>query len=265
MRYLIILLIGIFPAKVYSQVKGLSASKLVSLSTQSVPYHQIEFEPSFSFFSANERWTNSHDREQLYRQDDSIALAKELGFRFTYGIGNKTELGSYITSNTSTIAVSVKHKFFDNSKVSFAGLGGVNIYSGDGVYSRQLCTDENGTSVVAGLIGNIELSEKWSADMDAQSQVFLNKDFNADCQNTFANLDVSFRAAKKLQVINSFNYYRGNDKAGNIINERFTITPGAVFESSGQFIVVVGFPVDVWGRNTEIYRGISFALTILFD
>jgi hypothetical protein len=95
--------------------------------------------------------------------------------------------------------------------------------------------------------------------------VFVKKGLRSSCSNTFANFDVSYRPIPAIQFINSFNYYHGNDKAENILSDRFTITPGAAFESSDHFIVVVGIPMDVWGRNAEIFKGLSFALTILFD
>ncbi len=264
--FFILLMVVIIPfSQIKSQVKGLSASKLVSLTTQPVPYHKIEFEPSFSFFSAHHRWTNSHERELLYNSKDSIEIAKELGFRFTYGVGENTEVGSYITSNTGTIAFSVKHKFFDNSKVSFAGLAGTTIFSQDGLYSRQLCNNENGISYIGGLIGNIIMNDKWSADFDIQNQMFIKKGIHSSCNNTFANLDVSYRPIPSLQLINSFNYSHGSVNAERMGSDRFTLTPGVALESSDHFIVVVGLPLDVWGRNAEIYKGMSFALTILFD
>lgn len=267
MRWLYISLIAVTVpfVQIHSQVKGLSASKLVSLTTQPVPFHKIEFEPSFSFFSAHHRWTDSHERELLYSSKDSVEIAKELGFRFTYGVGKNTEVGSYITSNTGTIAFSLKHKFFDNSKVSFAALAGTTIFSQDGLYSRQLCNDENGISYIGGLIGNVILNEKWSADFDIQRQVFVKREFRSSCSNSFANFDLSYRPVPSIQLINSFNYYHGNDRAEKVQSDRFTITPGAAFESSDHFIVVVGVPMDVWGRNAEIFKGVSFALTILFD
>lgn len=64
--------------------------------TQSVPLKQIEFEPSFSFINAKKRWTTSGKRENLFNKSESLALAKELGFRFTYGIGSKTEVGEIL-------------------------------------------------------------------------------------------------------------------------------------------------------------------------
>ncbi len=63
----------------YSQIGGISASKLVTLCTTTVPENTIEFEPAFSSSFSNKVWTS--DGSVATFLTDSIAIESDFGFR----------------------------------------------------------------------------------------------------------------------------------------------------------------------------------------
>lgn len=263
--YVLLLLLAIPFVKVDGQVKGLSASKLVALSASTVALNHLEFEPSFSFFRAENRWNSYGKKEQLYQSADSVLLSKELGFRFTYGLGEKTEIGSYICSDAGTVAISAKHRFVEKTGLMVAAFGGGSLYTSNEIYERNVCSEENGMATSLGAVSSFSISPKWSSDADFQVQQIFNDHWNSRCFGLFSNVDVSYRPKESLQLIASFNYFYGKKKDEKYTVNRFSITPGITIETASQFIVVVSFPNDVLGRNMEAFKGISFALTIMLN
>ncbi len=95
----------------YSQVGGLSASKLGTYCAETVPVQSLEFEPTFNFASTTSYFNEHNNVSDLFMSDDSIQHFASTGFRFTYGLFENFELGVTIPIDISTISFGINIKY----------------------------------------------------------------------------------------------------------------------------------------------------------
>ena len=103
-------IIILFSQNAFSQISGISASKLVVINTETVPANKIEFEPSFNI---------------LIQKSDSMPISSDFGFRFTYGLNNKTEIGISLPINMQGINWGIKYQLAHFDKLSFGMIAGI--------------------------------------------------------------------------------------------------------------------------------------------
>lgn len=79
----LILLLSIYG---FSQIGGISNSKLYSINTDAIKHHTIEFEPTVNHTSSTKYWDSNGDLQNSFSTSDSAIKNTGLSFRFTYGL-----------------------------------------------------------------------------------------------------------------------------------------------------------------------------------
>ncbi len=260
---LIIILINISNT-IYSQIGGISASKLTSFSVGTVPQGKIELEPSFSHFNSKYYWDNDNNKQSIYSTTDSIRNISAMSFRFTYGITNNLELGVSVSPDVSMSNWGMRYIIYENKKLGIAAITGMNIPLGNQTIDKKLRLADNLLSLGVGGVMSYNISDNFSTDFTAQYQFRLEESAQQDKNAMFLNLDFGYYILNhKLQLATGFGYRGVQDDNGN--HNVFTITPGVTIETGKAFIVVLYAPFDVIGKNEVVNNGFGFALTLLFN
>lgn len=169
-KVVIIVVFLIFSIDSYSQVYGISASKLAVINAKTVIKNQFEFEPGFGYYWASSYYDKDGKIKPLSNATDSTTVFQELVFRFTYGITEKFEAGMMIASDMSSLSTGVKYTLFTINNFSGGIMGGGTFANksdivaiNSGIYGKTF-------SLATGLVFSNEFSEKLSFDFDAQYQ-----------------------------------------------------------------------------------------------
>jgi len=260
---LIIILLNISNT-IYSQIGGLSASKLGSFSVGVVPNNKIELEPSFSHYSSKYYWDNDNNRKSIFSTTDSVRNISAMSFRFTYGLWDKLELGVSVSPDVLMSNWGMRYIVYENEKLGLAAITGMNIPLGNQTIDKKLRIADNLLSLGFGGVMSYSFSENFSTDFTAQYQFHLEESAHHDKNAMFLNLDFGYYIFKhQLQLATGFGYRSVQDDNGN--HNVFTITPGITVETGKTFIVVLYAPFDVMGKNEVVNNGFGFALTLLFN
>ena len=107
----VLLLLVLIMNAAYSQVAGISASKIGTFCFGTVPAKDLEFEPSFSFGKTSQTWNSESKLQNKFANGDSIETISGLAFRCTYGLTDKLEIGMSAPADVS-----------GNKKTTFSGL-----------------------------------------------------------------------------------------------------------------------------------------------
>ena len=249
-----------------AQIGGLSASKLATLCTETVPAKSIEFEPLFTINFTENAWDNAGNNFSIFPQNDSINISSSFGFRFTYGVVDNLETGISVPIDMSSIQYGIKYQIpLSNQDVRFGVMTGFNAPLGNKTISKKSNTINESASIVAGIINTYHISEKLCVDTDIQYQVFTRKTLDYHKCNIFVNSDIGYFVGKDVQLVLGFNYFY-TDNNNHLLDEyKLTINPGLTIERAKNFILVLNFPYDLKGKNTQQSFGCGMALTILID
>ncbi len=241
------ILIFIIPVSqnVFSQVGGISASKLVVINTETVPVNKIEFEPSFGIFVS---------------ESDSLKTNSDFDFRFTYGLNSKTEIGIFIPLNLNTLNWGIKYRVLEFNKLS------VGIYAG--IMNALIVNNPNDTKIsslfatyAGGITSTYQFNDKISIDFSGQFQ----NHFDAGKQdyNSFINSEIGYFIYDGLQFVTGLQYE--NHHILNSSENKFTVNTGITVEKATNFILVLNFPYQFKTKQTSSSIGFAMALTILID
>lgn len=250
----------------YSQVFGISGSKLAVLNAATVNKNQFEFEPGFGYYWASKHYDKDSKIKPLSNTTDSTALFHELVFRFTYGIIDKLEAGMMIASDMSSISAGAKYTLFTIN--SFSGgimAGGTFANKSDivavnsGIYGKTF-------SLATGFVFSNEFSEKLSLDLDAQYQ-WLRDDKVSYSHDFFANAELAYIFKNRNQLIGGFSYVLNNHthKYDGHQNYLITLNLGTSIETGKTFLFNFLFPIPIYGRNYDKLHGFSFTLTMFLN
>ena len=244
-----IAVISFLTINIYAQIGGLSASKLATICTSTVPTSTIEFEPSINISGATNKWNSNYSSSSL----DTSILSNEFGFRFTYGLFDKIETGFALPIDVSRIQWGLKYNFFNKNKLSFGSIVGLNLD-----FSNQTILTEGGV----GLVSTYQYNENLSTDFD----VHLLKTFPANNENTmksfFVGLDNGLYVGD-IQYIIGVNYQYA--EFDNVVSQNLYLSPGITVETAENFLCVFSLPLSVYGKNDYQFVNFSFALTISID
>ena len=232
-------------------VGGISNSKIIVPSTDTVPKKHIEIEPFFSY-------TCSDDTE------DSETYG--FGSRFTLGILDNLEAGfnlNYLSIEDSdnddseydfgNLETGLKYRIFDQSESSPFSLA----YQG-GVIFPTGSDEQPWIFEPAGLIITRIFSENLSSDMDF---VFS---FDEDDKITLvSNLGVGYFISEQFQPVIEASYtYENPDSVKNIPVVNGTI--GFTAPVSKMLTIIFGITYDLYTENSDDEINISAAFTFLF-
>ena len=268
MRKLIALLTIVFIleiANAQSQIGGLSVSKLSALNTETVLQFTIEFEPSFIFSYANRYWDNFAKSNSLFKNNDSLQVNSEIDFRFTYGLTPRWEAGFTLPTDVSYLSFGSKYRFSEKENYALAILNGFNLPLGNHTYHatyRHDTRSEYDVNLLLGMAASYQFNQRLSVDINPVIQGHLDRGFTHLGRRTdvFVNTDFGYYIWQGFQAIIGF-YYSKTDAS----RQTLTINPGFTVEKAKHFIVVLNFPYDAWGKNSEKQFGFGFALTIALD
>ncbi len=245
----------------FSQIGGLSGSKLISYTVDVVDNKNIEFEPSFYHFEASQYWNSHHRLQNLYTTPDTIRMITGMAFRFTYGMWNKLETGLSVSTDLSLCSFGIRYILMQKQKTGIAFITGVNIPFGNRSLNKKIRLAENTLSAGAGIVSTFSFTNNLSFDINAQYMRFLSETEDHDKGRFFFSGDIGYYIFKHtLQFIGSTGFSTINNDEGS--HQVLIFEPGFTVETGKNFIIVIGFPFDVYGKNEVKNRGFTFALTI---
>lgn len=264
-KSVIVIILIIFSGNyAFSQISGISASKLGTYCACPVPLHEIEFEPAFGTSFSRGTWNPQGKYFAYNPANDSNAFSSEFAFRFTYGIFNNMEAGIFIPVSGEMISTGIKYNF-PSLKDKFAFMAGVNIPLQSQKKNDNLFTDRDFGSYGAGIIFSSQLCEKSSLDFNIQGQKYFKNLNNGHYSDIFASTDFGFIIFYNLQTVLGV-IYKTSIFDNSIENVHLlTINPGITIESAENFILALNYPIDIMGRNVEKSQGFSLALTIMIN
>ncbi len=230
---------------VFSQIGGISASKLAVINTGTVPANKIEFEPAFNFTILN---------------SDSLQTSSDFGFRFTYGLNEKTEIGIALPVNMSDLNWGIKYHAVDFNKLSLGIIAGIkNALVVNKSEALKHTSFFNFYAV--GLVSTYQINNKLSIDFDGQIQNHFH--YSKQDIHLFLNSEIGYFIANGLQIVSGIQYE--NNFFRKTSEENFILNSGVTIEKAENFILVLNFPYKLENKKTENTLGFSLALTILID
>lgn len=229
-------------------VGGISNTKVIVPSTETVPSANFELEPFFGAVFA----------------DDSIDSKNyEAGFRFTKGIFSNLEAGfnlvflaiddSDITEadyEFGDISPGVKYRFYDTDLFSLAYQGGFTIPTSSG--------DSDWVFEPGGLILTSNFTDRLSLDVDG---VF---GFDEN-ENVFvtSNAGLGYFVTDYFQPVVELNYIYENPDEGKS-SDILSVTAGFTANLNSFTTLIIGFSWDVVSDNADDSFAVTSALTLLF-
>ena len=265
-KILLSISIVLFGFQSYSQVGGLSASKLGTLCASTVGEGNIEFEPSFAYSNTKHYFDGDGHLQALYQSSDSSKMFSGSAFRFTYGLIKDLEIGVSLPIDVSDVRFGAKYRLpFNGEKFATAILGGYTAIVGNRVYSLRHANHESTSSYYAGIIMTYNYTPKFSIDFDVQYQKHFVSTEDHHTQGLYLNTDIGYYLLEKINFIVGLNYnfqsFSDREKNSHLL----TLNTGLAIERAKHFILVLNAPFDIMGKNTYRTNGFGLALTILLD
>jgi len=232
-------------------VGGISNSKVIVPSAETVPKKHVELEPFFSFEFVEDR-------------DDTFRLGA--GARVTFGLLHNLEAGlniNYLNHENSNltdtvndfgdIEAGVKYRFIDQGEqlpFSLAYQGGVSIPTSG--------NDARWFIEPGGLILTKDFSEQFSLDTD-----FVFGIVEDDGWNFISNIGFGYFVVPWFQAVIEA-AYAYEDIDGERSTQVVNITPGFTSPVTDWLTIIIGVTPDIYADNTQKEVVISTAFTFLF-
>lgn len=251
--------------KAEAQVAGISASKLATYNAYTIERYHLEIEPSFSWMSSRSAF-NDHGSRYFYSANhDSLITSRALFLRGTYSPFKNLEIGTFITSDLSSLSVGLKYLFFNNKKFAASFIYGANW---TGLYSPVLKPgfvpepDTRVSAYVGGFALTRQFSENLSWDTDLQYQNSFSGDHSFQ-NDYFVDSELGYYVFNhQLQLIGGFSYHYQDIKTANQDAYSLVFHPGVTIETGKSYIIVLYVPIALAGKNMGIYHGINLAFTL---
>ena len=264
---LFLILLSFIYLNANAQVAGISASKLTTYNAFTIERNHLEIEPLFSWISSRSAF-NDHGGRYFYSANhDSLITSRALLLRGTYSPFKNLEIGTLIASDLNSLSVGLKYSFFDNKRFAVSFIYGAN-WSGQYSNGQKPETIPKPDTRVAAYVGGFALtrqfSEKLSWDTDLQYQTCFSGGHSFQ-NDYFVNSELGYYIFNhQLQLVGGFAYHYQNTKTVGRDDYSLVFNPGVTIETGKSYIIVLYAPVSLFGKNMEIYRGISLAFTLDF-
>ena len=263
-KHLLFSLLALFSVQLFAQIGGISGSKLRSYCVDVVDHHHIEFEPAFYYGQSRYNWNNDKELQNSFLSPDSVNRYSGVGMRFTYGLFDKLEVGVSIPLDMKTGLFGARYVLMQKKEVGLALMGGINIPMGEGNFNRGVKTEDNTTQIGIGGVFTYQKGEKFSVDANLEFDRFLKEPTSTKTGTIYTSVDAGYYVFNhQLQLISAVGYEHSHLET-TLNQSRLTIYPGATIEGKN-FIIVLTFPFDVYGRNVNKTTGFSLALTLTFE
>ncbi len=264
MKNIIIALLLVSSAPLMAQIGGLSASKLSSLTVDVVNHKKVEFEPGFFHARASKYWNQDRVLKNYYSTSDSLRMLTGMYFRFTYGLWNNLEMGVSLSSDMSLSQWGMRYVVMQKKNIALAAIAGLNIPLGNTPVDKRLRAGSNSSQAGIGVVGSLFSDKNLSLDFTAEYMHFIDQQFAQDKGGLYLSLDVGYYIwDRQLQLIGAASYQNVDSREGT--HEVLTLYPGITIETGKDYIIVLAFPFDVYGRREAKNTWINFALTLTFD
>ncbi len=252
---------GLVGGTVSAQVSGVSASKLTAVDATLISVKTLETEPSFTYLYGKNAFDNDGKTHPVSLDTDSAVILKYMFFRFTYGVGRNLEIGTFVTTNLSSISFGAKYRLVQHRKFLGVVLLGIN-FSNESNYSiRKTGFFGKSIGITTGIALTNNFSSRLSLDVSAQYQNSfcyegsLSNDYFLDCDLGY------FVSHQSLQLVGGFSFQYNHVKRGNRDAYLLSFHPGVTIETGKSFIIVFYTPIDLMGKNAGCFTGFSFAFT----
>ena len=245
-----------------AQVAGLSASKLSTIDAVTVSKHNLEAEPSFGYLFSRKAFDNEGKLYSYSPDGDSAIILKDLFFRFTYGAGERLEIGTFITANLSSISFGAKYRFIEHKKFMAAALLGLNFSNSSNFGIRKTGFLGKFIGVATGVALTENFTDRLSLDIETQFQHAFCYD-GPLLNSYFLDSDLGYYVFNHtLQLIGGISWQYNHSLNDTPDSYRFSFHPGVTIETGKSFIIVFDTPIDLAGKNAGRFSGFSFAFTL---
>ncbi|MGI9534311.1 MAG: hypothetical protein ACR2NW_05130, partial [Thermodesulfobacteriota bacterium] len=249
---IILFAFGIHPEKVYA-VGGISNSKVIVPSTDTVPKSRIEIEPFFNY---------------LFVDDSDNTRNYDIGGRFTYGLLDNVEIGStffFVTfedsdlintdSTFGNIEPGIKWRILDQEGQGFLSYSVA--YEG-GLTIPTSGSDEKWAFEPIGIILTKNFNDRFSMDNDIVLRIVEDELWGIN-----SNHGLGYFITDWLQPVVEMAYtYNNIDNENN--EHVLNITGGFTAPMTDFATLIVGVTKDIVSHDTEDTLAITTALTLLF-
>jgi len=245
-----------------AQVAGVSASKLTAIDANLVPAGHLEAEPSFIYLYGKKAFNNYGKLYPVSVNADSAVILKDFFFRFTYGVGSRLEIGTYVTANLNSLSFGAKYRFIQHKKFMAVALLGFNFSDAPEWEVRKTGFFGKAMGIATGVGLTSIFSPRFSLDISAQYQhTFCYT--NSLSEDYFLDSDLGYYVFHHtLQLIGGVSLQYSQFKDNNPDTFLFSFHPGVTIERGKSFIIVFYTPIDLAGRNAGKFTGFSFAFTL---
>ncbi len=245
----------------FSQIGGISNSKLYSINTDAIGHHTVEFEPTVYHITSSKYWDNESNLQNTFASSDSVLRNTGLSFRFTYGLWDVLEIGGSIATDLASTSLGLKYNFWSAEKMGFAFMAGANIPLGNKTVDQSIRLSDQITSVGGGLVYTVNFSERFSLDANAQYFFFAEETDDKNKGSFYLSTDLGYYFFDGgLQLIGAFSY--GSSKFENLTSNTLTFYPGITVETGKNYVIIVQTPFDIAGKNSLKNAGLLFTLTM---
>ncbi len=257
-KVLLCLLISFSSLICKAQIQGISASKLISMSSDAIDKNTFEFEPAFGYLKYRKYWDEKGKLHDV--PGDSVYYESELAFRFTYSVAEGLEIGATIPANVSRMYFGTKYCREFSDKFNAGLMAGVNLPVGTGGYHTTIRPYEQAQRLGVGLIFSYQPNYKLSFDANIELQEITGKTIEGYKESFMYKMDAGLFVNEWLQPVMAFsashNHFDGYE------TNRFTFYTGCTIEPADNFLMVLTLPFDISGRNANKLSGFVFALTV---
>lgn len=260
LRKQIIICAGIISFSLFSnstaQVNGISGAKLCVPEAIALSTGMFEFEPSFSVLSSENKFCEHGTLESLSGRN----ITSSVLFRLTAGIADNWEIGTAFSSTIEQVSLGTKYILYNSGNFSAGLIAGVSLPAGNKFISDTTAISDHHFLSSYGSIASLKLTESSSLDM----MFSYTRIHSAHLYSTILNYGVGIGNwfSEKIQCVlelNGYSTYNGTLHSGKI-----SLTPGITYKVSDQLLFVLGFQLDLIGKNEFKNFGYFSAFTITF-
>ena len=258
--FFINIIVAVFSStNVFSQVGGLSNTKVVLPATATVEAGDFEFEPSFNVFWSNKEW----DQEGKTLEFDNTTRVSGLAYRFTAGFNHNIEAGLVVPEDVSSLSFGFKWLFWNNNGKSIALQSGADFESETKIISE---TEKSMRVITNGIIFTYEPYAKLSIDSDVTFSLYSTEidDQPVNYSGTF-DIGVGYFLTNRFQTIVELNSGRISFENSNFNSSKTNGTLGIKYTPNDSVAIIFGLKQGLFGSNNA--KGVSFvgAFTFLME
>jgi len=250
-----LILIG-FSEVMFTQVSGISSSKLSVPRSEILEKGSFEFEPSFIVAHSYNSFNENGSSLSMYGDEVASALA----FRVTFGISENFEIGSLLPSNMENIGLGAKYNYLNSEFFKTSLIAGFGLPAGN-TFLPDTTHNDNHYSASIGNVFSFSFSEGASADfMISYTNIFGEHPFNSliSLQSGFGYyLNEEFQLIAEISGMTAL--------SNGLYSGKLSVAPGFSYSVTNSLGIAAGVQYDIFGKNELQTLCYFAAFTILFN